>query len=173
MKAILKSVKSLDGKTLWEALYLDGFKAIENYSLEEESLKKAFDISDDDFIIYPVFERRVDQIMNLFPDQEDFAYLIEPMTPINPGQKVYVDDYKDDQFTIDGGWVTVKDIYSTPSTNLVWEKQIVDPNYQNQLWFTCAQIPGVFYWNRLKDLQKDLEKKYRNKTAELKENQSS
>lgn len=87
--------------------------------------------------------------------------------PLKSGQKVYVDDYMDDEFIIEAGWVIVKDIYSTPNTNMIWETGPIADSHQ--VWFTCLQLPGAFYWNRLSLIQSDLEVNYINTLAVMKE----
>lgn len=163
--AILKTVKTYQGKIIWEALYLNGEKVIENQFLNEDAIKLAFKI--EKLIKLPVFERFSENYMRFFPQFEDFSYLNKVIKPISPGDKIYLDEYVDDQYRISPGYVTVKDIFSEPNTNLVWEKSLkID---DNSIWFTCLQIPGIFYWNRLQDIQEELEFRYGNVVADLKD----
>lgn len=163
--AILKTVKTYQGKIIWEALYLNGEKVIENQFLIEDALKTAFKI--EKLIKLPIFERFSENYMRFFPAFEDFSYLNKTIKPLSPGDKVYLDEYIDDQYRITPGYVTVKDIFSEPNTNLVWEKQLKTDD--NSIWFTCLQIPGVFYWNRLQEIQEELEFRYGNVVADLKD----
>lgn len=156
--AVLKSAKNFQNQTLWEALYIDGSKVLENFFLDENALCDAFDIKSQ-ILLLPFHERDLDNMTKTFPDFENFSHLMQ-ITPLKGGQKVFIDEYVDTDFVIDGGWVNVKDVYSVPNTNLVWEKEIAIDD--NQIWFSCVQLPGVFYWNRLHKIQFELELKFKN-----------
>jgi hypothetical protein len=163
--AILKTVKTYQGKVIWEALYINGEKILENQFLVEDAIKNAFKL--DKIIKLPIFERFSENYMRFFPKFEDFSFLDKSLKPLSPGDKVYLDEYLDDQYMITPGYVIVKDIFSEPNTNLIWEKSLkID---DNSIWFTCLQIPGVFYWNRLQTIQKELESLYNNIVADLKD----
>lgn len=170
IQAVLKSARNYQNKTVWEAFYVNGEKVIENYFLDETALIAAFELNDVSIIRIPVYEKNLDNFLQYFPDEENFSHLFDNMTPIKVGQRVYVDEYVDEDFVIEAGVVTIKDIYSAPNTNMIWEKsQIIE---ENQIWFTCNEIPGVFYWNRLYTLQNKLAQDYQNQIASLKERKS-
>lgn len=165
-QAVLKSAKNYQGQTLWEAIYLDGEKVLENFFLDENALIQAFGLENVKIIKLPFHEKEVENFAKLFPDNENFSYLYETL-PVKVGQKVYIDEYQDDDFIIEGGWVTVKDVYSLPNTNLIWESGTVFDD--EQVWFSCTQLPGVFYWNRLAKIQNELENRLNDRTASLKD----
>lgn len=164
-QAVLKSAKNYQNQTIWEAFYINGEKVIENYFLDENALVEAFGVSK--IIRMPVYERNIDNYLQYFPNEENFSHLFDNITPIKVHQKVYVDDYEDDDFIIESGPVTVKDIYSAPNTNMVWEKSNIIE--EHQIWFTCHELPGIFYWNRLYLLQNELAAKCTNICAIIRE----
>lgn len=166
-QAVLKSAKNYQNQILWEAFYLNGEKVLENYFLDEIALAQAFNLGNVKIIKLPIFEKDIENFNRFFPDSENFSHLYDNGPSLKVSQKVYIDDYLDDDFLIEGGWVTVKDVFSAPNTNLIWERGAIFD--ENQVWFTSLQLPGVFYWNRLFPLQEELEKRYQNNPAVLKE----
>jgi len=168
VQAVLKSAKNYQNQTLWEAFYINGEKVLENFFLDENALLKAFKLDNVKIIKLPIYEKDVDNYLRYFPDSENFSHLFDTViSPLRVNQKVYIDEYLDDEFIIEGGWVIVKDIYTHPNTNLIWERNAVVE--EKQIWFSCLEFPGVFYWNRLHLMQDDLNNRFKDTAASLKE----
>jgi len=160
---VVKTVKNHKNNILWQALYINSLKMIENFTLDIIKLKKAFDIKNETIINLIVHENNISKIPELFSKYDDFKQLnMNEEYELNIGDIVWIPEYNNYNYTIKAGTITVKTILNAPISNIIW-----DPEYLKKTvtWFSCKEVEGLFCWTKLVKMQDHLKKKIGNKKA--------
>ncbi len=154
---ILKTAKNHKNNILWQALYINSFKVIESFSLDTPKLIKAFNIENENIINLIVHENNITKLPEIFTDVYDFKNLnINEEYELNKNDKVWIPDYNNHNYKIKSGYITVKDIFNAPISNIIW-----DPEYLKKTvtWFSSKEVEGLFCWTKLVKMQKYLKNK--------------
>lgn len=93
LKYIIKKCERSDGYTNWMALYIDGIKELESYSFDIDLILNNYGtelnyiidliIEDDEYFMYDIMDE-------LFPDIEDFSYMLDN-NDINIGSYIFLE----------------------------------------------------------------------------------
>lgn len=114
---IIKRAKETNtSKILWEALYYNGVKQVEDYKLD---IKKCVDIfaNGSKYEIIDIYDSDIDyNVDDCFPEEEDFSYLLD-YSIIEPMMFVYL---KDGEYIVDKIW----DDYREAGVYKIWEWNI-------------------------------------------------
>ena len=156
-QVVLKSVKNSKNNILWQALYIDSIKMLENYVIDINKAKKAFNIEDDIIINIIVHENNKQKIPELFPNIDLFKHLnINEEYELSVGDFVWIPNYNKYNTEIKSGKVTVKKIFNTPINSIIWDTDYVK---KTATWFSCKEVKGIFCWTKLVQMQDRLKDK--------------
>lgn len=154
---IIKTAKNHKNTILWQALYINSNKVLENYVLDVNKALKAFNINSSVIVNLIVHENNKIRIPLLFPDFDEFEQLDENEEyELNEGDSVWVTNYSNHNYIIKAGKVTVKEIFNTPLSDILWDIEYIK---KTVTWFSCNEAPGLFCWTKLVKLQDALKKK--------------
>jgi hypothetical protein len=160
---VVKTVKNHKNNILWQALYIDSSKMIENFTLDITKLKKAFNIENETIINLIVHENNITKISEIFSNYDDFKQLnINEEYELNKNDIIWIPDYNNNNYIIKSGKVTVKEIFNAPISNIIW-----DPEYLKKTvtWFSCKEVEGLFCWTKIVKMQNYLKNKVNDRTA--------
>jgi len=154
---ILKTAKNHKNNILWQALYINSIKVIENFTLDITKLKKAFNIENENIVNLIVHENNITKIPDIFTNINNFNHLNQNEEyELHKNDKIWIPDYNNYNYTIKSGIVTVKEIFNVPISNIIW-----DPEYLKKTvtWFSCKEIDGLFCWTKIVKMQNYLKSK--------------
>lgn len=75
IKNVFKTCKDYDDNIIWQSLYINNIKVIENKTLNFNVAIKVFNISSDNVKKYIVYENDYAKLYLLFPYKDDFSEL--------------------------------------------------------------------------------------------------
>jgi len=160
---VIKTAKNHKNNVLWQALYINSVKCIENFSLDINKLKDAFDFKNDSIINLIVHENNITKLPEIFTEIDNFKHLnINEEYELNKNDIVWIPDYNNNNYIIKSGRVTVKEIFNAPISNIIW-----DPEYLKKTvtWFSCKEVEGLFCWTKIVKMQNYLKNKVDNRIA--------
>lgn len=160
---ILKTARNHKNHIMWQALYIEKTKVLENYKLDIEKALEAFDEDNANILKLIVHENNSARIPHLFPYKDKFEQLnANEEYELQKGAFIWISNYQDHNHIIKGGKVTVKEICNAPISNMVWDKECLK---KTVTWFTSNEIPGLFCWTKLVKIQPQLKKKFGDRVA--------
>ena len=125
LKCVIKTLKNEDDKTVWEALYIDGKKQLEDVEINKEAANDLFNKKDEYKNVIVKEEYIDDESLNdYFPTNEDFTDLLD-YRKVMIGSSVYLFD----------GLYEVEDIK---------EEYRISNNYDVFVW---TKIDNKLYYN--------------------------
>jgi hypothetical protein len=165
-QVVLKTAKNFRNNVIWQALYINGKKKIENFKLDTEKVVEAFNCEDDTLIKITIHENKKSKIYQLFPEYDTFQNLrINEEYEIEKGDIVWIGDYQNKQYIVSGGKVTVEKIFNAPVSNIIWDREFIETAAS---WFSCKEIPGLFCWSKISKTQSGLKTKFGSRKATIK-----
>lgn len=160
---VIKTAKNHKNNILWQALYIDSSKVLENFIIDIDKALQAFDIKDSNTINLIVHENNKHRVPILFPDIDEFEQLNENEEyELTKNDVIWITNYSNHNYTIKAGKVTVKEIFNAPVSNMLWDIEYIK---KTVTWFSCKEAPGLFCWTKLVKLQDQLKDKYGDRTA--------
>lgn len=92
LRCVIKTLKDEDDKIVWEALYINGKKQLEDVVLNKEAANKLFN-KNKEYKNVIIKESMIDEdnLEEFFPNQHDFTDLLD-YTNVSVGDKIYLLD---------------------------------------------------------------------------------
>lgn len=160
---VIKTAKNHKNNILWQALYINSNKMLENFMIDVDKALEAFDIKNSSTVNLIVHENNKFRIPMIFPDIDTFEQLNENEEfELVKNDIVRITNYSNHNYTIKGGKVTVKEIFNAPISNIVWDVEYIK---KTVTWFSCKEAPGLFCWTKLVKIQDQLKNKYGDRLA--------
>jgi hypothetical protein len=90
-ECIIKTARYEDNTVLWQGLYLEGKKVLENFEIDLNVALPIFAPNVSSVYEVNVLEFDFSDIIKSFPDEEDFSYLLD-YKDLSIGDKVWLED---------------------------------------------------------------------------------
>jgi len=134
-KCIIKILKNHSDQIIWQALYLNGIKQLEDISFNIEHVNRIYNNSNlyKEIVIYESDDfsvNKLEEIEKLFPKNDNFLYLLD-FCEISVGKTVYLENGKN-------------------IVTHVWDDIRYKGIYKNKIWYEDAnnllcKIENIFY----------------------------
>jgi len=162
-QVVLKTAKNHKNNILWQALYIDSKKMLENYSIDIDKALQAFEIENETLIKLIAHENNKLRIQHIFPEEDGFKQLdYNEEYELEEKQLVWISNYQNYNYNIKGGKVTVKKVHNTPVSKMLWDTDFIK---KTVTWFSCKEVAGLFCWTKLVKMQPQLKEKFGNRFA--------